>query len=102
MVARGNPAGRTWVGNQRLRLQAWVYATYTHCWRCGDPVDMTLRQANPRHPKAPSVDHAIARRWRPDLVFDRANARLAHYGCNSAYGDGVSRRPEGQVSSRRW
>lgn len=101
VVAHGNPAVRTWVGDKRLRLQAWVYANFTHCWRCGEPVDFAWRETNPRHPKAPSVDHVLSRKARPDLVFDRGNARLAHIGCNSAYGDGT-RQVEGRTSSSRW
>ena len=79
MVARtAGRKGRPW-----RRLQRWVWATYTHCYRCGEPVDQTI--TNPRHPRARSVDHiiALARGGHP---LDRGNATLSHYGCNASAG----------------
>jgi hypothetical protein len=69
--------GRPW-----LRLCAQVYATETHCIRCGRYVDQTLP---PRTPQSRSVDHivALASGGKP---LDRRNVGLAHLGCNSRAG----------------
>jgi 5-methylcytosine-specific restriction endonuclease McrA len=96
MVHQGNPAIRDWAGTQRLRIQRAVYASSDTCWLCGHQVD---RQANPRSPRAPSVDHVIPRHLGGD-PYDLANCRLAHLGCNSARGKRLARRAS--AASRRW
>ncbi|MEU4590055.1 HNH endonuclease [Micromonospora aurantiaca (nom. illeg.)] len=69
--------GRPW-----RRLCAQVYATETHCIRCGRYVDQTLP---PRTPQSRSVDHKVplAQGGQP---LDRRNVGLAHLGCNSRAG----------------
>lgn len=100
MTRTGNPSGRKCVGAVWRRLQADVYATEHVCWRCGHEVDMTLRHTDPRNRMAPSVDHVIPRKYRPDLALVRTNLRLAHYGCNSSRQASMS--PVLQARSRAW
>lgn len=75
-----NP-GRT--GRPWRRLQQWVWANHTHCYRCGDYVDQTI--ANPRHPKARSVEHIVPLHLGGEPL-SRANVALSHLGCNSKAG----------------
>lgn len=96
----GNPPNRRCVGAVWRRLQDDVYASEDVCWRCGRPVDKTLRLTAPRSPQAPSVDHVIPRKYRPDLALVRSNLRLAHYGCNSSRKASLTAKP--QTRSRAW
>lgn len=83
----GNPRQREWVGNNRAAIQRAVYKSSDVCWLDGEPVDWT---ADPRSPRAPSVDHVVPRSRGGD-PFDLANCRLAHYGCNAARGNRAAR-----------
>lgn len=97
MVSRGpRPAHRRQtVGRPYRRLQAWVFATQTHCWICGNPVDKALPHLDPQtglvNRQSKSLDHVVPCSVRPELALDRNNARLAHFGCNSSRGDGTKR-----------
>ena len=76
--------GRPW----RL-LCAQVYATETHCIRCGQWVDLALPYRDPDTGRvnrlAKSVDHITAlAEGGPPLA--RTNVGLAHLGCNSTAG----------------
>jgi 5-methylcytosine-specific restriction endonuclease McrA len=66
------------------------------CWLCGHGIDL---QAEPRTKWSFSVDHVtpLSRGGDP---LDRANARTAHYGCNSSRKDRMTG-PK-QATSRRW
>lgn len=64
--------------------RAWVLDTYTHCWLCLHPVDLTLPGT---HPDGPSVDHVVPLSKGGDPL-DRGNLRLAHLRCNSSRGAG--------------
>lgn len=83
MAAR--TAGRK--GRPFRRAQAQCYAEETECFFGDGYVDQTL--ANYRSPRARSVHHLIPPDVAPELANDRANMRLAHLGCNSAYGRGA-------------
>ena len=101
MVHKGpRPAYRRHtVGRPYRRLQAWVFATQTHCWLCGHEVDKTLTFGR----WSKSLDHIIPCSVRPDLALDQANARLAHLGCNSSKGNGTKRMRRAMlVTSVRW
>lgn len=64
------------------RLCAQVYEEETHCRYCGGYVDQRIPA---RRPMSKSVDH-ILDLDRGGAPFDRDNAGLAHYGCNSRAG----------------
>jgi 5-methylcytosine-specific restriction endonuclease McrA len=85
--------GRT--GHAWRRLCAQVYAEESVCWLCGNTVDMS---AAPRTPQSRSVDHVIPLTRGGDPL-DRANLRLAHYGCNARKGNRPARR---RRTSRQW
>lgn len=76
------------------RLKKVIYAREI-CWLCGKPVRYDV---GPRHPLAPSVDHLIplSKGGHPTAI---ENAELAHYGCNSARGNG-SNRPDATEKQR--
>lgn len=98
MVRRGNkPGPRRCVGREWRRLQAVVYATYTHCWICNEWVDQRLRVG----PEQRSVDHAIPQALWPEGAMVLANLRLAHVGCNSARGKRLAPRTKA-IASRAW
>jgi 5-methylcytosine-specific restriction endonuclease McrA len=70
------------------------------CWLCGHPIDLTLPYRDPLTGRVNalswSLDHVVpVARGGPTV--DRANARAAHYGCNSARGDGA---PRGQARNQ--
>jgi 5-methylcytosine-specific restriction endonuclease McrA len=86
-------------GRPYERLKKVIYAREI-CWLCGKPVNYDVP---PRHPLAPSVDHVIPLHpadgspgGHPTAI---ENAQLAHYGCNSARGNG-SRRPDATEQPR--
>ena len=74
-------AGR--MGRPWRRLQQWVWANFTHCYRCGEYVNQAI--TNPRHPRARSVDHIVPL-WLGGDPCSRDNATLSHLGCNSRAG----------------
>lgn len=80
---RRGRTGRPW-----RRLQAQVYLEETHCWICGEYVDQTLP---PRTSRSRSVDHLV-RLADGGAPLDRANCRLAHYGCNCGRRPSTERR----------
>lgn len=69
--------GRPW-----RRLRERVLAEEASCFRCGEPVDKTLKGASRW---APSVDHIVALAD-GGAPLDRSNVALAHQGCNSSAG----------------
>lgn len=64
------------------QLRERVFAEETHCWLCGRWVDQSLP---PRTPMSRSADHVVPID-QGGAEFDRANVRLAHFGCNSRRG----------------
>ena len=80
---------------EQLRRQ--VFAEETHCWLCGRWVDQSLPA---RTPQSRTVDHIIPVSA-GGAPYDRGNARLAHWSCNSRRGARV-REPEVVGASRRW
>ncbi|WP_353962212.1 HNH endonuclease [Micromonospora sp. NBC_01655] len=50
------------------------------CWLCHQPISEGWPA---RHPKSYSVDHVVPRS-KGGAVYDLANCRPAHYGCNSS------------------
>lgn len=52
------------------------------CQLCGDDVS---RDVDPRHPKAPSVDHIVP--LARGGLHEYTNVQCAHYGCNSSKRD---------------
>lgn len=108
MVSQGpRPAHRRKaVGRPYRALQAWVYATYTHCWLCHQIVDKTLPYRDPATGRinraSKSVDHVIPLLLRPDLALDKANARLAHLRCNTSRGAGRKGHRSALVTAVRW
>lgn len=84
-------------GRPYRRLKAWAYANRpSSCLRCGTAVDMRLKDIDPRHPHAPSLDLLIPQARGGKLTQD--NAWISHYGCNAGYRDG---RPFTPVSTQR-
>jgi hypothetical protein len=108
VVYQGNPAGRICVGAKWRRLQNDFYRAVTvwACCRCGGPVDKRLRFTDPRNRWAPSIEHTIPKSVRPDLAMDPRYWKLAHFGCNSSRGNGVTRgrgvRTGTRATSRNW
>jgi 5-methylcytosine-specific restriction endonuclease McrA len=51
------------------------------CWLCHNPIIYTTHH---RSPWAPTVDHVIPVRLRPDLALDVTNWAPAHKHCNQA------------------
>lgn len=84
-------------GRPFVRLQRAVFATYTHCWLCGEVVDQSL-PVNDR--MARSLDHVVPLVQGGDPL-DPSNARLAHRKCNSAKADGIVD-PPARRPSRVW
>ena len=80
---------RTWgrKGRPFRRAQAQCFAEETNCYLCGMYVDQGL--VNYRGSRARSVHHLVPPDIAPALANDRGNMRLAHLGCNSAYGRGA-------------
>ena len=76
-------------------LRARVLREESVCWLCGQPIDFG---APPKSTYSASVDHVVARDKGGDM-FDRANLRAAHYGCNSGRRE---RDPMPMRVSRRW
>lgn len=89
---RRGRSGYTW-----NRLRARVLREETHCWRCGEPVDVSL---SGMVPAGPTVDHIVPLS-QGGAAEDRANLRLAHRRCNLRAGD---RRPElaAPTTTRDW
>lgn len=83
MTGAALPRSKGRTGRPWRRLQRWVWANFTHCFRCGEYVDQTI--TNPRHPRARSVDHVVAL-WQGGDELSQNNAVLSHYGCNSSHG----------------
>jgi 5-methylcytosine-specific restriction endonuclease McrA len=86
-------------------IAARVYEEEELCWLCGRFVNQELPRT---HPMSRSADHLIQLQHGGD-EYDRSNARLAHYGCNSTRSNrlrGITRaecacrygKPCGQVS----
>jgi 5-methylcytosine-specific restriction endonuclease McrA len=80
-------------GRPYRRLQRGAYANRPpYCLRCGGFIDMRLREIDPNHNYAPSLDHRIPiARGGDKLAQD--NAWVSHRRCNTAYRDGRSLRP---------
>jgi hypothetical protein len=107
MANRRPPHRKGTTGRPYRRLQAWVFATYNHCWICGHQVDKTLPYIDPQtglvNKLSKSLDHVIPCNIRPDLTLDPANARLAHFTCNSSRGNGTKRsRHATLIASVKW
>jgi 5-methylcytosine-specific restriction endonuclease McrA len=66
------------------------------CWICGHGIDLSLPA---RHPRSWSLDHVVPLDRGGDAL-DPANARPAHYGCNSGRGNRMTG-PKPQTS-RHW
>lgn len=82
------------------KLAQQVLREETVCWMCGQPIDFN---APPWTRYAPSVDHIVPRSLGGN-VWDRRNLRAAHFGHNSARGNGTKPGSKGatRVNSRRW
>lgn len=57
--------------------------TATHCARCGEPLDRTLKFP---HPMSTTGGHIMAIEDAPELADDPMNAQAEHLSCNSADG----------------
>ena len=66
---------------QWRKLRARVFTEEVDCWLCGRYVDQTI----PVGRWSRSADHVIPIDKGGDPL-DRANCRLAHFGCNSRRG----------------
>jgi 5-methylcytosine-specific restriction endonuclease McrA len=65
---------KRWGGRRVGRFRALVFAQYgTQCWLCG-------------RAGADTVDHIVPIQWGGDM-WSLANARPAHFGCNSGRGN---------------
>lgn len=49
------------------------------CWRCGQPINPTLRHP---HPQSFQLGHIIKLEHRPDLALDPTNLAPEHRRCN--------------------
>lgn len=82
MVRTGDPR----YGHKWRQAQAWVYRTYSHCIRCGLPVDKSLPYRDPVSREvnlwSKSTDHYPVPIARGGPVFEHWNLRLAHLKCN--------------------
>lgn len=74
-------------GRPLARAKAHVYATETHCIRCGEPVDMTLPYRDPITGKvnreSKSFEHMVELDREAGNPYD---GHLAHLRCNSSAG----------------
>lgn len=100
------------MSNAALKAQAYrkarakLLASATHCALCGQPLD---HAAPARSRWSPTADHIVPLSQGGSLTAP-SNLRAAHYGCNSARGNGVTvgkgtgrRKPSStSASSRRW
>ena len=84
-------------GRARKALLAIVCPEGSTCWLCGQPIIHGLRRW---HPRGPSMDHVIPRSH--GGTWDLRNLRPAHYGCNSARGNGPPKRATKINRSREW
>jgi 5-methylcytosine-specific restriction endonuclease McrA len=84
-------------GRRYLRLCAQVRARREDCGLCRQPIDYT---APPRTPTSFSLDHITSLAHGGDLL-DPANARAAHFGCNSKRG-GATRQGKPELVTSRW
>lgn len=92
----GNPRN----GRPYRRLCATQRALGLPCWRCGQPIDYTLRGLDAqRSTEAFTLDHyqPISR---GGSLLDPRNARSAHRRCNSARGNRPD--PPPAPASRKW
>ncbi|MEU0521947.1 HNH endonuclease [Streptosporangium sp. NPDC006007] len=83
-------------GRFYCRLRDQIRAISRVCWICGHAIDLTL---SPRHPLSWTLDHLMPLSKGGDPL-DPANARSAHYRCNSGRGNPL-RAPK-PTTSRRW
>ncbi|GIH91955.1 HNH endonuclease [Planobispora siamensis] len=88
--------GRTGRPYRTLREQLRNSPAGRVCWICGHGIDLRLPA---RHPLSWSLDHVVPLDRGGDEL-NPANARAAHYGCNSRKGNRMSVvRPK---TSRAW
>ena len=66
-------------GAKRNKVRARVLREETHCWLCGEPVDVKLAHGLPQ---SPEVDEIIPVSKGGDR-YDRKNCRLAHRLCRA-------------------
>lgn len=81
------PNPRRLNGHRRNKVRAQVLSEETHCYRCGQPVDVTLPAGFPDSPECDEVV-PVALGGNP---YDRANCRLSHRLCNQRAGAALSR-----------
>lgn len=82
---------------RRLR-EAVIARGSQDCYRCGQPVDFTLKWPDPN---SFSLEHIKPRDLYPELEYDLANVTASHLGCNSAAGKRQPIVPRGETS-RNW
>lgn len=82
------PDPRTSSAYRKFRDEFCAPKLGARCWLCGELIHYHQR---PRHRLGPSLDHLVPLS-RGGSLLDPSNARLAHYGCNCARGNGLSRR----------
>ena len=76
-----NPRYANYSARERVRKQ--VLREETHCWLCGDPVDVRLSAGQPA---SPEVDEILPVSLGGSPT-DRKNLRLAHRLCNQKRGN---------------
>jgi len=87
-------------GNQRAKAKAVIRARgETHCWRCGEAVDLTL---SGNDPNGPTIGH-IVETDQGGHPTDPSNYRLEHGRCNSKAGaEYINAKRYNRPHTREW
>ncbi|MEU5838551.1 HNH endonuclease [Streptomyces diacarni] len=70
-------------GTLRNKIRARVLREETHCWLCGQPVDVKMPHGMPDSPEVDEIT-PVSKGGSP---YDRKNCRLAHRLCNQRRGN---------------
>ena len=95
MSARQNErSSRRW---QAFRRRYLAHLTHPTCHLCHQPIDLQLKFP---HDDSPTLDHLTPITEGGDM-YDQANIRPAHLGCNRRRGSGLPP-PATPTPSRHW
>lgn len=79
------------------RLKAHVYATETHCRKCGKPVDLTLPHRDPYTGKVNIWSKTIGHPTELDAGGHPYEGHLEHWHCNTSAGATYGNKKRGRI-----